>query len=135
MLVPITFLHATFSCGSGCFGPLSPWSTHPSLHQLYWGRMVVNSLHYPLQGMPWGVSLSHEVGTLGVWPPPSLTFPIHAALGGALPTSDGMDSDSLETRWGMGWSGYTILDLWQCLSEVAMACHQPSASRRRMMTK
>ena len=82
-----------------------------------------------------GLPLPHEVDSLRVQPTPSSTCPIHVVLGGALPTSNSMDSDSLETWWCMGWLGYSTLDLWQHLSDVAMVCCQPSASRRRMMTK
>ena len=111
-------------------------------------------MEYPLESMPplWGedgsefpapsfvgnalgdLPLDREVGILGLWPPPSLICPICTALGGVLPTSGGMESDSLETMWGTGWSGYSVLDLWQHLSEVAVALHQPSTSGRRMMT-
>ena len=46
--------------------------------------------------------LGCEVGILGVQPPPSSICPIHTALGGALPTSGSMESNSLETMWGTG---------------------------------
>ena len=94
----------------------------------------MNYLHHPLQGMPWEVSLlaGRHPGDVAT---PSSICPIHAAQGGALPTSGGMESDSLETMQGTGQLEYSVLDLWQCLSEVAMTLCQPSASGRRMMTK
>ena len=122
MLVPIIFLHTAFSCGNGCFGLCLLWSTHLSLHHLYRGGW---------QQIPCAILCKVCLGGST----PSLTCPICAVLGGTLPTSDSMDSDSLETRLGIGWSGYSVLDFWQCLSEVVMACHQPSTSGRRMITK
>ena len=62
-----------------------------------------------------GLPLGHVEGALGVWLPPSLSCPICTALGGVLPTSGSIKSDSLETMQGTGQSGYSVLDLWQCL--------------------
>ena len=58
-----------------------------------------------------GLPLGHEMGTLREWPPPSLTCPMHAALGRVLPTSDGMESDSLDIMEGTGWFECSTLDL------------------------
>ena len=83
-----------------------------------------------------GLPISHEVGTLGVQPPPaSSACPIQTAEGRVLPTNSGMESDLLEIRLGTGQSGYSALDLWQHLLETATAHCQPSASGRGMMTK
>ena len=51
-----------------------------------------------------GLPLGHVEGTLGVWLPPSSSYPICTALGGVLPTSGGVESNSLETRRGTGQS-------------------------------
>ena len=90
--------------------------------------LVPSFAGYALGGLPLGC----EVGTLGMQPPPFSACPIHVVLGRVLSTSGSMESDSLETRVGMGQSEYSALDLWQCLSEVSMAHHQPFTSGRRM---
>ena len=69
----------------------------------------------PLGGLP----LGQEIGALGMWPPPvSLVWPRHAMEVGALPTSCGVESDSLEIRLCIGQSWYSTLDLCWCLSAM-----------------
>ena len=82
-----------------------------------------------------GLPLGQEPGTLRDQLPPSSSCPIHAVLGRVPPTRGGMESDSLDIMWGTGWSGCSAQDLWCCLSDMAMALHQPSTSGRRMTMK
>ena len=136
MLVPTIFHPATFSCSGGCSVPHHhgvPIQSVPSLSGEDGSKFPVPSFTGHVLG---GIPLGHEVDTLGVQPPPvSSACLIHAAEGGVLPTNHSIESDSLEIRLGTGQSGYSALDPWQHLSKVAMACCQPSASRRGMMTK
>ena len=135
MLVPTVFQPATFSCSDGCSVPHSPWSTHLSPCNPSLGKMAVNSQHHracfggsPSFGMRW---VPWECGH-PLFPQfaPSMLQKV-----GHSPPMVARRLYSLEIRLDTGQSGYSALDLWQHLSEAAMAHCQPSASGRRMMTK
>ena len=60
--------------------------------------------------------------------PVSSTGPVLLAVGGTLPTNDGLESDSLEARLGTGLPGYSACDHCLHLSDATITQHQPSAS-------
>ena len=85
-----------------------PSESAPSLSSEDSGKFLAPSLAgCCLVSLP----LGHELGTLREQLPPYFSCPIHAALGGALPTRGGMESDLLDIMWGTGWSQYSIQDL------------------------
>ena len=82
-----------------------------------------------------GLPRGHEVGIFREGPTPSSICPIHAALGGALLTNCGVESDSLDNPCSIGWSYSSTLDLGHLLSDVAIAYHHSSFRGRRIAMK
>ena len=82
-----------------------------------------------------GLLLGHDMGILKEGPTPSPVGPVHTMFGRALPTNCGMESNSLNNPCSTGQSCCSTLDLGCCLSDVAIACHHPSAKGRRIAMK
>ena len=78
--------------------------------------------------------LGCEVGILREGPTTSSVCPICTALGGALPTNCGMESDSLDSPWSTGWSCCLTLDLGHHLSDTAIAHHRISLQLKSFHT-
>ena len=85
-----------------------------------------------LNGLPHSLA---EADWADLLPPLSSSAPILMAEGRALPTSCGVESDSLEARAGIAGPWHLMCDLCLCCSDATTAWCHPSTKGRGLTAK